>query len=553
RIASPSLFQIFTLRLSLHDSSFFHSIGAFRRTVMAQAARLTLRLQKELKLLLTDPPPSTTFPFLSPGSDFSSLTTIDAHIKGPEGTVYSEGIFKIKIQVPERYPFQPPVVTFATPIYHPNIDTGGRICLDILNLPPKGAWQPSLNISTVITSIMLLLSEPNPEDGLMCEASREYKYNRQAFDQKARAMTEKHAKPGVCEQHLATQSIQVDSESTKMEAGDNNIGLNCEGVHSDAKPSEISKELLLEPSTLKREKNSDGGGNDVLLHQSVADLGNHSKGNYQTPKGSSDLYSARYNKLPMNRRKLSLAAKDANASMDSMESKQLPENLLSISTDQLPRVNNLAGDNFPTHGILDKVKKLCQVNQQLPLESSDDSVTDRGNKLVHLEPSTSLSRSKFNFSAGALNQQRNRVSSIRKKLSLSAKDSSSSISQETIDKENIKPVEKSLSAGPQIPIKKISMGGKLHLAPLAQLQRNNEAISHVQLHRQSHPERQLSGTHQSSNKIGCDTGKFEEKSSPAAESVIVLDSEDSEDETSPGTRPKISLVRQRMLKRKSRA
>jgi ubiquitin-protein ligase len=38
----------------------------------------------------------------------------------------------------------------------------------------QGAWQPSLNISTVLTSIGLLLCEPNPDDGLMCEAVSGY-------------------------------------------------------------------------------------------------------------------------------------------------------------------------------------------------------------------------------------------------------------------------------------------------------------------------------------------------------------------------------------------
>lgn len=33
----------------------------------------------------------------------------------------------------------------------------------------QSGWKPSLNISTVLTSIMLLMAEPNPDDGLMAE------------------------------------------------------------------------------------------------------------------------------------------------------------------------------------------------------------------------------------------------------------------------------------------------------------------------------------------------------------------------------------------------
>ncbi|GJN18445.1 hypothetical protein PR202_gb05609 [Eleusine coracana subsp. coracana] len=160
---------------------------------MAQAARLNLRMQKEIKLLLKDPPHGVSLNLSEDESVLSSLSSIEARIEGPEGTVYSKGVFVLKIQIPERYPFQPPNVTFVTPIYHPNIDNGGRICLDILNLPPKGAWQPSINIATVLTSIGLLLSEPNPDDGLMAEISREYKYNRQVFDANAQLWTEKYA------------------------------------------------------------------------------------------------------------------------------------------------------------------------------------------------------------------------------------------------------------------------------------------------------------------------------------------------------------------------
>ncbi|KFQ46478.1 Ubiquitin-conjugating enzyme E2 T, partial [Nestor notabilis] len=94
-------------------------------------------------------------------------------IVGGAGTPYETGIFDLEILVPERYPFEPPKIRFLTPIYHPNIDSAGRICLDVLKLPPKGAWRPSLNISTLLTSIQLLMAEPNPDDPLMTSIVRE--------------------------------------------------------------------------------------------------------------------------------------------------------------------------------------------------------------------------------------------------------------------------------------------------------------------------------------------------------------------------------------------
>jgi len=64
----------------------------------------------------------------------------------------------------------PPKVHFNTPIYHPNIDHLGRICLDIL----KKKWSPALQIRSVLLSIQALLSSPNPEDPLNNEAAEHW-------------------------------------------------------------------------------------------------------------------------------------------------------------------------------------------------------------------------------------------------------------------------------------------------------------------------------------------------------------------------------------------
>lgn len=102
-------------------------------------------------------------------------------IEGPSKTCYEGGIFKLSIDLPQNYPHEPPVIRFQTPIYHPNIDDGGRICLDILNSSNKDPhgerWSPARNIYTALTSIRYLMQHPNPDDPLMADIVRYHYMN----------------------------------------------------------------------------------------------------------------------------------------------------------------------------------------------------------------------------------------------------------------------------------------------------------------------------------------------------------------------------------------
>ena len=85
---------------------------------------------------------------------------------------------------------------FVTPVLHPNVDGGGRVCLDTLSLPPKGSWRPSLSLGAALGAVRSLLSEPNGDDGLVEEVAHEFRHARAAFDARARAMTRRHASGG---------------------------------------------------------------------------------------------------------------------------------------------------------------------------------------------------------------------------------------------------------------------------------------------------------------------------------------------------------------------
>jgi ubiquitin-conjugating enzyme E2 D/E len=98
-------------------------------------------------------------------------------------------MFRLTIRFPSDYPFKPPIVTFKTKIFHPNINAAGGICLDIL----KQQWSPALTISKVLLSILSLLTDANPKDPLVPDIARLYEADRTAYDAKAREWTQLYA------------------------------------------------------------------------------------------------------------------------------------------------------------------------------------------------------------------------------------------------------------------------------------------------------------------------------------------------------------------------
>ncbi|KAK8659157.1 hypothetical protein V6N13_029367 [Hibiscus sabdariffa] len=112
----------------------------------------------------------------------------------PDDSPWEGGTFKLTLQFSEDYPNKPPEVRFVCRMFHPNIYTDGRICLDIL----QNQWMmyqlfslPSrLALFLTIIPILLqsLLCDPNPNSPANAEAAKMFTENKREYNRRVKEM-----------------------------------------------------------------------------------------------------------------------------------------------------------------------------------------------------------------------------------------------------------------------------------------------------------------------------------------------------------------------------
>ena len=94
-------------------------------------------------------------------------------------SIWQGGKYNFTLEIPNDYPHKAPKAHLLTPIYHPNIDLDGNVCLNIL----RDDWSAVGDINLVVNGLIFLFLEPNPDDPLNHEAAAEFRNNIARFKQ----------------------------------------------------------------------------------------------------------------------------------------------------------------------------------------------------------------------------------------------------------------------------------------------------------------------------------------------------------------------------------
>ena len=117
----------------------------------------------DLRAITEDPPDGVSAALV----DDSNMYQWRATITGAEDSPWEGGIYSLELSFNGVYPECPPKVRFICDMFHPNIYTDGKLCMDVL----KTMWKPVFTVGMILSSVQSLLNDPNPQSPANSEAA----------------------------------------------------------------------------------------------------------------------------------------------------------------------------------------------------------------------------------------------------------------------------------------------------------------------------------------------------------------------------------------------